>query len=85
MFSVLLGKDQAPVDYRAYATFDAEMFGKRGAALIARGVLVDDDPREPWCLGFAHDRAVIGETLEIFEAAVNDAFGNARRIVALAA
>jgi glutamate-1-semialdehyde 2,1-aminomutase len=85
MFSVLLGKDQAPVDYRAYATFDAEMFGKLGAALIARGVLVDDDPREPWFLCFAHDWAVIGETLEIFEAAVNDAFGNARRIVALAA
>lgn len=85
MFSVLLGKDQAPEDYRAYATFDAEMFGKLGAALIARGVLVDDDPREPWFLCFAHDQAVIGETLEIFEAAVNDAFGNAKRIVALAA
>ena len=70
MFSVLLGKDEPPVDYRSYAGFDAEMFGKLGAALIARGVLVDDDPREPWFMSYTHDAAVIGETLNIVEDAV---------------
>ena len=70
MFSVLLGKDEPPVDYRSYAGFDAEMFGKLGAALIESGMLVDDDPREPWFMSYAHDAAVIGETLNIVEDAV---------------
>ncbi len=75
MFSVLLGKDEAPADYRAYAAFDAELFGRLGGALIERGVLVDDDPREPWFLSYSHDAAVIGATLEIVEEAVKVEFG----------
>jgi glutamate-1-semialdehyde 2,1-aminomutase len=75
IFSVLLGSDEPPQDYRSYATFDASLFAGLGAALIRRGVLVDDDPREPWFLCYAHDQAVIGETLEIFEAAVREVFG----------
>ena len=49
--------------------------GRLGAALIERGVLVDDDPREPWFLSWSHDRAVIGETLQIVEDAVRAVFG----------
>jgi glutamate-1-semialdehyde 2,1-aminomutase len=75
MFSVLLGKDVAPVDYRSYAEFDAELFGLLGGALIERGVLVDDDPREPWFLSYSHDAAVVGETLQIVEDAVKSVFG----------
>jgi glutamate-1-semialdehyde 2,1-aminomutase len=75
MFSVLLGKDEPPVDYRSYAEFDAELFGLLGGALIERGVLVDDDPREPWFLSYSHDAAVIGETLQIVEDAVQSVFG----------
>lgn len=75
MFSVLLGKDQPPVDYRSYAEFDAELFGQLGGALIERGVLVDDDPREPWFLSYSHGPAVIAETLNIFEDAVQAVFG----------
>jgi len=75
MFSVLLGKDTPPVDYRSYAEFDAALFGELGAALIERGVLVDDDPREPWFLSYSHDAGVIGETLQIVEDAVKSVFG----------
>jgi glutamate-1-semialdehyde 2,1-aminomutase len=75
MFSVLLGKDVPPVDYRSYAEFDAELFGFLGGALIEGGVLVDDDPREPWFLSYSHDAAVIGETLQIVEDAVKSVFG----------
>jgi glutamate-1-semialdehyde 2,1-aminomutase len=75
MFSVLLGKNTPPVDYRSYAEFDAALFGELGAALIERGVLVDDDPREPWFLSYSHDAAVIGETLQIVEDAVKSVFG----------
>jgi glutamate-1-semialdehyde 2,1-aminomutase len=76
MFSVLLGKDEPPVDYRSYAEFDAELFGLLGGELIERGVLVDDDPREPWFLSYSHDAAVVAETLQIVEDAVAAVFGN---------
>lgn len=75
MFSVLLGKDEAPVDYRSYAEFDADLFGLLGGALIEGGVLVDDDPREPWFMSYSHDAAVLGATLNIVEDAVNQVFG----------
>ena len=63
------------MDYRSYAEFDAELFGLLGGALIEGGVLVDDDPREPWFLSYSHDAAVIGETLQIVEDAVKSVFG----------
>ncbi|MBK8046260.1 MAG: aspartate aminotransferase family protein [Anaerolineales bacterium] len=75
MFSVLLGKDTPPVDYRSYCEFDAEAFGLLGAALIENGILVDDDPREPWFVSYSHDAAVIGDTLNIVEDAVKSVFG----------
>ena len=75
MFSVLLGSDVPPTDYRSYALFDGELFGKLGEALIANGVLVDDDPREPWFLSYSHSEAVIADTLTRVETAINDAFG----------
>ncbi len=76
MFSVLLGKNEPPADYRSYAEFDSELFGLLGGALIEGGVLVDDDPREPWFLSYSHDAAVIGETLQIVEDAVKGVFGS---------
>ena len=75
MFSVLLGKDTPPTDYRSYAEFDAELFGLLGGALIEGGVLVDDDPREPWFVSYSHTPAVIGETLTIIEDAAKVIFG----------
>lgn len=70
MFSVLLGSDVAPTDYRSYAAFDAELFARLGSALIENGVLVDDDPREPWFLSWSHDAEVIADTLQRFEDAL---------------
>lgn len=78
MFSVLLGSDEAPVDYRSYARFDAELFGRLGSALIANGVLVDDDPREPWFLSYSHNEAVVADTLERFEQSMRAALGPRR-------
>jgi glutamate-1-semialdehyde 2,1-aminomutase len=75
MFSVLLGSDTPPTDYRSYSRFDAALFGRLGAALIGDGVLVDDDPREPWFLSYSHDAHVIAETLERVEAAVRQVLG----------
>jgi len=85
MFSVLLGKDEPPTDYRSYAEFDSELFGLFGAELIRRGVLIDDDPREPWFLSFSHDPAVIDESLNLIEDAAKAVFRTAARTRRLAA
>jgi glutamate-1-semialdehyde 2,1-aminomutase len=85
MFSVLLGKDEAPTDYRSYSEFDADLFGRLGAALIERGILVDDDPREPWFLSYSHDAAVIDETLDLIENAASAVFGRSLQVRRLAA
>lgn len=79
MFSVLLGKNEPPADYRGYCEFDAELFGLLGQELIARGVLVDDDPREPWFMSYSHDAAIVDETLNIVEDAVNAVLGPGRQ------
>jgi glutamate-1-semialdehyde 2,1-aminomutase len=85
MFSVLLGKVTPPTDYRSYAEFDAELFGLLGAALIEHGILVDDDPREPWFMSYSHDAAVIEETLSLVEDAVKVVFGRSEKNRRLAA
>lgn len=85
MFSVLLGKDEPPTDYRSYVEFDSELFGLFGAELIRRGVLIDDDPREPWFLSFSHDAAVIDESLNLIEDAAKAIFRTAARTRRLAA
>ncbi len=79
MFSVLLGKEEAPTDYRSYSEFDSELFARLGAELIHRGILVDDDPREPWFMSYSHDAVVIDATLELVEAAVDTVFGKRTR------
>lgn len=85
MFSVLLGKDEPPTDYRSYSEFDGELFGLLGAELIHRGILVDDDPREPWFMSYSHSAAVIDESLNLVEDAVSAVFGRRARRQRLAA
>ncbi len=85
MFSVLLGKDEPPTDYRGYAEFDGALFGLLGAELIRRGLLIDDDPREPWFLSFSHNAAVIDESLNIIEDAAKAVFRSSVRSHRLAA
>jgi glutamate-1-semialdehyde 2,1-aminomutase len=80
MFSVLLGSEVPPTDYRSYSKFDSDLFGKLGGALIAHGVLVDDDPREPWFVSYSHDRSVVADTLERFESAARVAFAERKRL-----
>jgi len=70
MFSLVLGTEIAPTDYRSYAATDYALYAQLGAMLIERGLFIDDDPREPWFLSYSHNAAVISATLEIFESAV---------------
>ena len=68
----VLGTNEPPQDFRAYADGDEELYEKIAFALIQRGVMPDADGREPWFLSYSHDEQIIEETLAIYEDAVND-------------
>lgn len=67
MFSLLVGRDQIPTDYRSYCANDFELCTALLDGLIERGIMVDDDPREPWFLCAAHNAEDVAETLNAFE------------------
>jgi glutamate-1-semialdehyde 2,1-aminomutase len=70
MFSLLLGIDQEPKDFRDYCKGDDDLYEAIAMELIDRGVMPDCDGREPWFLCFGHNEEVIADTLTAFEDAV---------------
>jgi glutamate-1-semialdehyde 2,1-aminomutase len=70
MFSLLLGVEEEPLDYRAYCQGDDALYQRLVLALMDRGVLPDIDGREPWFLCYQHDDQVVSDTLTAFEDAV---------------
>lgn len=70
MFGLMIGAESIPYDYRDYAATDFTLYEEICAALMQRGLFLDDDPREPWFLSFSHNRDVIAETLSYVEDAV---------------
>ena len=56
---------------RDWAKTNHALYRKLARALLEQGVLIDDDPREPWCLCYSHSEADIAQTLLIVETAVN--------------
>jgi glutamate-1-semialdehyde 2,1-aminomutase len=85
MFSLLVGSDVAPTDYRTYCTNDFELSSTLLEGLIERGIMVDDDPREPWFMCAAHSAQDVAETLNAFEDTVKTLGIYAKRPLALAA
>ncbi|MEZ4615296.1 MAG: guanitoxin biosynthesis PLP-dependent transaminase GntE [Caldilineaceae bacterium] len=72
MFSLMIGTEVAPIDYRGYATTDFTLYEEICAVLMQRGIFLDDDPREPWFLSYSHDSNVVAETLTLVEEAVTE-------------
>jgi glutamate-1-semialdehyde 2,1-aminomutase len=72
MFSLLLGVDQEPTDFRDYCKGDDALYERIAFALIDRGVMPDCDGREPWFLCFGHNEEVVADTLTAFEDAVKE-------------
>jgi len=70
MFSIFLGSDEEPRDFRAYCQGDDELYERIAMALIDRGVMPDSDGREPWFLCFGHQEQQVADTLTAFEEAV---------------
>jgi glutamate-1-semialdehyde 2,1-aminomutase len=73
IFSLLLGIDEEPTDFRAYCQGDDVLYERIAMELIDRGVMPDSDGREPWFLSYSHGDQVIDETLTAFEDAVKAA------------
>ena len=71
MFSLLLGIDKEPYEFRDYLKGDAELYEEIGMELGLNGVLPDSDGREPWFLCYSLSEADVEETLDIFERSVN--------------
>jgi glutamate-1-semialdehyde 2,1-aminomutase len=67
MFSLLIGRDETPTDYRSYCAGDLDLAAELLDGLIERGISVDDDPREPWFLCAAHSAQDVADTLNAFE------------------
>ncbi len=73
MFSILLGSDKEPHDFRDYLQNDMDLYERISMELIRRGVQPDSDGREPWFLCYALSEEDVAETLNVFNDAVKAA------------
>jgi glutamate-1-semialdehyde 2,1-aminomutase len=70
MFSILLGIEEEPHEFRDYIAGDGELYEHIAYELIKRGVMPDADGREPWFLCAALNEKDVDETLNIFNDSV---------------
>lgn len=62
---------QPPANYRDWKTSDYTFYDTLAAHLHDACIIVEPDSREPWFMCAAHDAACLAETLDAFEAAVD--------------
>lgn len=67
MFSVALGIEETPRDFRDFDKSDDQLYEHFTTELALCGVLPELDCREPWFMCLTHDESVIHETLNIVE------------------
>jgi glutamate-1-semialdehyde 2,1-aminomutase len=66
MFSLHLGNDRAPHEFRDYMRGDEKLYEEIVMGLIRRGVMPDADGREPWFLCYSLSEQDVAETLNVF-------------------
>jgi glutamate-1-semialdehyde 2,1-aminomutase len=76
MFSLILGTDETPQDFRGYLEGDGEFYERLSMELIRRGVQPDCDGREPWFLCYSLSEKDVADTLTAFEEALQEAKGS---------
>ncbi len=59
-------------DARDWSRADMGMYRRIAEKAFEMGVLIDEDPREPFCLSYSHTEADIDATLEVFSNAVKE-------------
>ena len=71
IFSVTFGLEKNE-DARDWGKADSGLYKKLAAKVFEKGVLIDEDPREPFCLCYSHSEADIDFTIEAFRQAVKE-------------
>ncbi len=66
IFTVSFGIDQN-LDARDWSKANGSLYKKIAAKAFEKGVLIDEDPREPFCLSYSHTEADIDFTLDVIE------------------
>ena len=64
MFSYIIGAEDI-IDQRSWSAGDKQAYLKIVEGAIARGVMPDMDPREPWFLCYSHSDQDIDDTLNV--------------------
>ena len=76
--SGLFFKEQAPRNYRDWASSDYTFYDTMAPFLHDLGILCEPDSREPWFICEAHDDRCLAETLKSFEIAVDKVINEVR-------
>lgn len=71
--SGLFFRDTVPRNYTDWVSSDYELYDALAGHLIASGILVEPDSREPLFVSAAHDEACLDQTLEKFRGALDSA------------
>jgi glutamate-1-semialdehyde 2,1-aminomutase len=71
IFSVSLGLEKNR-EARDWAKADSGLYKRFAAKLLERGVLLDEDPREPWCTSYSHTESDIDFTLTAVREALKE-------------
>ena len=66
IFTVSFGIEQLR-DARDWSKSNKKYYHLVMEELLARGILIDEDPREPWCTCYSHSEQDIDRTLNIVE------------------
>ncbi len=66
IFGVGVGAEEI-IDARDWTLTDRSYYRRFAALLLERGVLIDPDPREPWCLCYSHTPEDVERSLEAIE------------------
>jgi glutamate-1-semialdehyde 2,1-aminomutase len=64
IFSLSLGIDRN-LDARDWSRSNQELYKKIAAEAFEKGILIDEDPREPFCISYSHTEQDIDETIEV--------------------
>ena len=68
----LFFSEEAPRNYRDWVNSDYSFYDTLAQFLHGHGVLCEPDSREPWFISAAHDEACLKQTLDSFEASVDE-------------
>lgn len=71
IFSVSFGIT-SNLDAREWSKADMPLYKKMMEKALARGILLDEDPREPWCISYSHTDAHIEQTLDTIRAVIKE-------------